>query len=144
MSTYNAKPGEIQRKWWIVDAKGKTLGRMATQIANVLRGKNKPEFTPHVDTGDFVIVINSDGIEMSGKKWQDKNYIRHSRYFGGLKSVTAEQQRSKDSTHIITEAVKGMLPKNKLARDLLGKLKVYTGPVHPHAVQRPETLTLLQ
>lgn len=142
MKTYSAKNGEIERKWWVVDAKGKTLGRMATEIANVLRGKNKPVFTPHVDTGDFVIVINSDQVEMSGSKWQDKKYYRHSRYFGGIKSLTAEQQRQKDSTFIITEAVKGMLPKNKLSRELIKKLKVYTGGEHPHGIQKPEALTL--
>jgi large subunit ribosomal protein L13 len=142
MRTYNAKPGEIERKWWIVDVKGKTLGRVATQIANILRGKNKPSFTPHVDTGDFVVVLNSDQIEMSGSKWQDKKYYRHSRFFGSLKSLTAEQQRKKDSTFIIKEAVEGMLPNNKLARDLIKKLKVYTGGEHPHAIQKPEALTL--
>ena len=142
MKTYNAKQGEVQRRWWIVDAKGKTLGRMATHIANILRGKNKPEFTPHVDTGDFVVVINSDLIEMTGNKWLDKNYYRHSRFFGSLKSLTAEQQKQKDSTFIITEAVRGMLPKNKLSRDLIKKLKVYTGAEHPHAIQKPEALNI--
>lgn len=142
MKTYNAKAGEIERKWWIVDAKGKTLGRMSTEIANVLRGKNKPQFTHHVDTGDFVVVINSDQVELTGSKWQDKTYYRHSRYFGGIKSLSAEQQRDKDSTFIITEAVSGMLPKNKLSRDLIKKLKVYTGSEHPHAVQKPEALSL--
>jgi len=140
--TYSAKPGEVERKWWVVDAKGQTLGRMATQIANVIRGKNKPQFTPHVDTGDFVIVINSDKIEMTGAKWSQKKYHRHSRYFGSMKSMTAEAQRQKDSTFIITEAVKGMLPKNKLARTLITKLKVYTAAEHPHAKQKPEALTL--
>lgn len=141
MKTYNAKNGEIERSWWIVDAKGQTLGRMATEIANILRGKNKPVFTPHVDTGDFVIVINSDHVEMSGSKWQDKQYFRHSRFFGGLKSLTADQQRQKDSTFIITEAVKGMLPKNKLSRQLIKKLKVYAKTEHPHGIQKPKALT---
>lgn len=144
MKTYSAKAGEVERKWWIVDAKGQTLGRMATQIAGVLRGKNKPQFTPHVDTGDFVIVINSDKIEMSGNKWKEKEYFRHSRFFGGLKSLTAEQQKEKDPTFIITEAVKGMLPKNKLSRELIMKLKVYAGAEHPHAIQKPEALTITQ
>lgn len=144
MKTYNAKNGEVTRKWWVVDAKGRTLGRMSTEIANILRGKNKPEFTPHVDTGDFVVVVNSDLVSMSGAKWQDKSYYRHSRFFGGLKSLTAEQQRDKDSTFIITEAVRGMLPKNKLSRDLIKKLKVYAGAEHPHAIQKPEALTLKQ
>jgi len=141
MRTYNAKAGEVERKWWLVDASGKTLGRMATEIATLLRGKNKPQFTPHVDTGDFVIVINSDQVHMSGTKWQDKKYFRHSRHFGGLKSLTAEQQRQKDSTFIVTEAVSGMLPKNKLSRTLIKKLKVYAGSEHPHGVQKPEALS---
>lgn len=142
MKTWTAKPNEVKRSWWIVDAKGKTLGRLATQVASVLRGKNKPEFTPHVDTGDFVVVINSDHIEMSGNKWADKTYYRHSRYFGGLKSLSAEKQKEKDSTFIITEAVKGMLPKNKLARNLLKKMKVYAGAEHPHEQQKPATLSV--
>ncbi|OFZ12146.1 MAG: 50S ribosomal protein L13 [Bdellovibrionales bacterium RBG_16_40_8] len=142
MRTYNAKNGEIERSWWVVDAKNKTLGRMASEIAKVLRGKNKAVFTPHVDTGDFVIVINSDHVSMSGSKWQDKQYYRHSRFFGGIKSLTAEQQRKKDSTFIITEAVHGMLPKNKLSRELIKKLKVYAGATHPHAVQKPQALSM--
>lgn len=144
MRTYSAKNGEIERKWWVVDAKGQTLGRMASEIAKILRGKNKPVFTPHVDTGDFVIVINSDLIKLSGNKWDEKTYYRHSRYFGGLKSLSASQQREKDSTFIITEAVSGMLPKNKLARDLITKLKVYAGAEHPHAVQKPAALSFQQ
>jgi large subunit ribosomal protein L13 len=144
MRTYNAKNGEVERKWWVVDANGKTLGRMATEIANILRGKHKPQFTPHVDTGDFVIVVNSDGVQLSGAKWQDKSYYRHSRYFGSLKSLSADQQREKDSTFIITEAVEGMLPNNKLSRELIKKLKVYAGAEHPHAIQKPEALTLNQ
>lgn len=141
MRTYSAKNGEIERKWWVVDAKGQVLGRIATEIAKVLRGKTKPTFTPHADTGDFVVVINSDLVELSGNKWDDKTYYRHSRYFGGIKSLSAQEQRSKDSTFIITEAVKGMLPKNKLSRDLIGKLKVYTGAEHPHAIQKPSALS---
>lgn len=144
MRTYSAKNGEIERKWWVVDAKGQTLGRMASEIAKILRGKNKPVFTPHVDTGDFVIVINSDLVEMSGNKWDEKTYYRHSRYFGGLKSLSAKEQREKDSTFIVTEAVSGMLPKNKLSRDLITKLKVYTGAEHPHAQQKPAALSLQQ
>lgn len=142
MKTYSAKTGEVKRNWWVVDAKGQTLGRMATQIATLLRGKNKPQFTPHVDTGDFVVVINSDHIQLSGAKWTDKKYYSHSRYFGGIKSLSAAEQREKDSTFIVTEAVKGMLPKNKLSRDLIKKLKVYTAAEHPHALQKPEALTL--
>ncbi|MEQ1664568.1 MAG: 50S ribosomal protein L13 [Bdellovibrionales bacterium] len=142
MRTYNAKPGEVERKWWIVDASGKTLGRMSTEIANILRGKNKPQFTPHVDTGDFVIVINSNQVHLSGTKWLDKEYYTHSRYFGSTKSLSAEQQKKKDSTFIIKEAVEGMLPNNKLSRELIMKLKVYPGSEHPHGVQKPEALTL--
>jgi large subunit ribosomal protein L13 len=140
MKTFNAKTGEVDRKWWIVDASGQTLGRMATQIATVLRGKDKAIFTPHVDTGDFVIVINSDKIKMTGKKWTDKKYYRHSRFFGSLKSLTAEELHQKDSTQIISFAVEGMLPNNKLASALLKKLKVYKGAEHPHNTQKPETL----
>jgi large subunit ribosomal protein L13 len=142
MRTYNAKTGEVKRNWWVVDAKGQTLGRMATHIATILRGKNKPQFTPHMDTGDFVVVINSDHIQLSGAKWTDKKYYSHSRYFGGIKSLSAAEQREKDSTFIVTEAVKGMLPKNKLSRDLIKKLKVYPAAEHPHAMQKPEALTL--
>lgn len=150
MRTWTAKKGvvvddeniRVDRKWWVVDAKGQTLGRLATQLATLLRGKHKPVFTPHVDTGDFVIVINSDHIEMSGNKWAEKRYYRHSRYFGGLKSLTAAEQKEKDSTFIIKEAVEGMLPNNKLARDLIKKLNVYAGGEHPHAQQKPEAFTL--
>ncbi len=132
----------VEQKWWLVDAKDQTLGRLATQVAMVIRGKTKPSFTPHVDTGDFVVVINSDQIQMSGKKWQEKLYYRHSRYFGGIKSLTAQEQKEKDSTFIVTEAVRGMLPKNKLSRNLIKKLKVYRGTEHPHARQKPEALTI--
>ncbi len=150
MRTWNAKKGvktdeeniTVERKWWVIDAKGQTLGRMATQIATLLRGKHKPTFTPHVDTGDFVIVVNSDKVELSGNKWSEKLYYRHSRYFGGLKSLTAGEQKEKDSTFIIKEAVEGMLPNNKLAGDLLHKLNVYAGAEHPHQQQKPEAYTL--
>jgi large subunit ribosomal protein L13 len=148
--TWNAKKGVVEdenkvivhRKWWVVDAKGQTLGRLATQLATLLRGKHKPTFTPNVDVGDFVIVINSDHVNMTGKKWQEKLYYRHSRYFGGIKSLTASEQREKDSTFIIKESVEGMLPNNKLARSLIAKLNVYAGPEHPHAQQKPEAYTL--
>lgn len=142
MKTWVAKPNEVQRKWWIVDASGKTLGRLATEVANRLRGKHKPQFTPHVDTGDFVIVVNSEKIEMTGKKWDVKKYYRHSRFFGSLKSKTAAQMREDDPGFIIEDAVMGMLPKNKLSRQLIKKLKAYQGPNHPHATQKPESLTL--
>lgn len=142
MKTWNAKPGEVEQKWYVVDAAGKTLGRISTEIAKILRGKNKPTFTPHVDTGDFVIVINSEKVEMSGSKWQDEKFYSHSRFFGSLKELTAAQMREKDSRIVIREAVAGMLPKNKLSKRLIQKLKAYTGPNHPHASQKPEMLNL--
>lgn len=142
MKTYNAKPLEVERKWWLVDATDKTLGRMASEIAKVLRGKNKPTFTPHVDTGDFVIVVNSEKVKMTGKKWDQEKYYRHSRYFGSLKELTAAQMREKDPTMIIHEAVAGMLPKTKLGRQLITKLKAFKGSQHPHQAQRPEAMNL--
>ncbi|MDZ4678095.1 MAG: 50S ribosomal protein L13 [Oligoflexia bacterium] len=141
MKTYNAKPGEIEQQWHIIDASGKILGRLSTEIANILRGKHRPTFTPHVDTGDFVVVINAEKIEMTGNKWKTKNYYRHSEWFGGLKTMSAEQMRDHQPEFIIREAVKGMLPKNKLARNMITKLKVYAGPEHPHKAQKPEALT---
>ena len=142
MKTYNAKPLEVERKWWLVDATDKTLGRMASEIAKVLRGKNKPTFTPHVDTGDFVIVVNSEKVRMTGKKWDQEKYYRHSRYFGSLKELTAAQMREKDPTIIIQEAVAGMLPKTKLGRQLITKLKAFKGSQHTHQAQRPEAMNL--
>lgn len=142
MKTWNAKPNEVERKWWLVDATDKTLGRMATEIAKVLRGKNKAEFTPHVDAGDFVIVINSEKVRMTGKKWEQEKYYRHSRFFGSLKELTAAQMREKDPTMIISEAVSGMLPKTKLGRALITKLKAFKGSEHPHQAQRPELLNI--
>jgi len=142
MKTWNAKENEVERKWWIVDATGLTLGRMASEIAQVIRGKTKAEFTPHADTGDFVIVINSEKVQMSGTKWTEKKYYRHSRWFGSLKEKSAEEVRGSDPAFIIEQAVQGMLPKNKLARHLLLKLKAYKGPSHPHAAQRPVPLVL--
>jgi large subunit ribosomal protein L13 len=142
MKTWIAKPGEVDQKWYLVDATGKTLGRMATEIAKIIRGKNKPTFTPHVDTGDFVVVINSEKVKMSGDKWQSEKFYSHSRYFGSLKELTAAQMQQKDPTAIITEAVAGMLPKNKLSKRLIHKLKAYAGPTHPHAAQKVEMLNL--
>jgi large subunit ribosomal protein L13 len=142
MKTWNAKAGEIEQRWWIVDASGKTLGRMASEIAKVIRGKNKAEFTPHVDMGDFVVVINSEKVEMSGNKWNDEKFYSHSRYFGSLKELTAAQLRDKDPSQVVVEAVKGMLPKNKLSSQVIKKLKVYAGGEHPHSAQRPEALNL--
>jgi large subunit ribosomal protein L13 len=140
MKTWNAKPGEIERGWYLVDAEGKNLGRLATQIADTLRGKKKPQFTPHVDTGDFVIVVNAEKIAVTGKKLDDKIYYRHSGYPGGLKQRTLREQLERRPTEVIRAAVKGMLPRNKLARQQLTKLKVYAGPEHPHDAQAPKTL----
>ncbi len=140
MKTYSAKPGEVERKWYVVDAEGKTLGRLATQIAGKLRGKDKPSYTPHVDTGDFVIVVNAKKIAVTGKKLSQKRYYRHSGYPGGLRSRTLEQMIAQKPTDVIRGAVKGMLPKNRLASKQLTKLKVYAGPTHPHTAQQPEEL----
>ena len=142
MKTYTAKPGEIQRDWYLVDAEGKTLGRLATQIADTLRGKGKPLYTPHVDTGDFVIVVNAEKIHVTGKKLDEKMVYRHSGYPGGLKERTLREQLERRPTEVIRKAVKGMLPKNKLAAAQLRKLKVYAGPEHPHAAQAPKELEL--
>ena len=140
MKTYNAKPGEIARDWYLVDAEGKTLGRLATQIADRLRGKSKPVFTPHVDTGDFVVVINAEKIAVTGKKLEQKMYYKHSGYPGGLKERTLEEMLERRPEEVIRIAVKGMLPRNRLARKQLTKLKVYAGPEHPHQAQQPQPL----
>jgi large subunit ribosomal protein L13 len=140
MTTYSAKPGEITREWYLVDADGQTLGRLATLIADTLRGKRKPEFTPHVDTGDFVVVVNAEKIHVTGNKLDQKMYHRHSGYPGGLRSRTLREQLERRPTEVIRRAVKGMLPKNRLARQQLTKLKVYAGPEHPHASQNPQPL----
>ena len=142
MKTYSAKPGEITRDWYVVDAEGKTLGRLATQIADTLRGKRKPQFTPHVDTGDFVIVVNADKITVTGNKLDQKKYYRHSGYPGGLKERTLREQLERRPTEVIRTAVKGMLPKNRLARQQITKLKIYAGPEHPHEAQNPRPLNL--
>ena len=141
MKTYHAKAGEIAPKWHVIDASGKILGRLSTEIAHLLRGKTKPTYTPNADTGDFVVVINAEKVEMTGNKWNEKNYYRHSEWFGGIKSLSAKEMREKKPEFIITEAVKGMLPKNKLSRKLIMKLKVYAGPDHPHGAQKPEIFT---
>jgi large subunit ribosomal protein L13 len=133
-----AKPNEVERKWYVVDAKGKPLGRVASQVAAILRGKHKPQFTPHVDTGDFVIVINASEVELTGKKATKKIYYRHSGYPGGLKATTAGDMRNNRPERMIELAVKGMLPKNSLGRKQFKKLKVYAGPEHPHQAQNPE------
>lgn len=140
MKTYSAKPGEIERKWWVVDAQGKNLGRLASRIAVVLRGKNKAQFTPHIDTGDFVIVVNADKVAVTGRKLADKLYYRHSGYPGGLKMRTLGQMLEKRPTEVLRSAVKGMLPKNRLAARQLTKLKIYAGPSHPHVAQLPEEM----
>jgi large subunit ribosomal protein L13 len=144
MKTYSAKPGEVSRDWYVVDAQGQTLGRLATQIADTLRGKRKPQFTPHVDTGDFVIVVNAEKIAVTGNKLDQKTYYRHSGYPGGLRSRTLREQLDRRPTEVIRTAVRGMLPKNRLARKQLVKLKVYTGPEHPHESQNPKPLNLEQ
>ena len=141
MKTWNAKAGEVDQKWWVVDASGKTLGRMASEIAKVIRGKNKPTFTPNVNTGDFVVVINSEKVTMSGNKWNDEKFYSHSRYFGSLKELSAAQMNEKDPTAVVIEAVKGMLPKTKLSSQVIKNLKVYAGATHPHAAQKPEALS---
>ncbi len=140
MTTYNAKSSEVTREWYVVDAKDMVLGRLATRIAEVLRGKHKPIFTPHVDTGDFVIVLNADKIKLTGNKLQKKMYYRHSGYLSGLKSRTAEEMLEKKPEEVILQAVRGMLPKNKLNRKIITKLKVYTGSDHPHQAQQPKNL----
>jgi len=142
MKTWNAKPNEVERKWWVVDADGQTLGRLATQIATTLRGKDKPQFTPHVDTGDFVVVLNSEKINIKGNKASDKMYYRHTGFFGGLKETTYKDMLEKDPGFIIENAVKGMLPKNKLSNQIIKKLKVYRGAEHPHSAQNPQLMTL--
>jgi large subunit ribosomal protein L13 len=140
--TWNAKPGDVTREWYVVDAEGQTLGRLATRIADVLRGKTKPQYTPHVDTGDFVVVVNAEKIGVTGKKLDQKRYYRHSGYPGGLRSRTLREQLERRPTEVIRVAVKGMLPKNRLASAQLTKLKIYAGPEHPHAAQAPKPLPL--
>ncbi len=142
MKTYIPKKGEIEKKWYIVDAKGKVLGRIASEIAKLLRGKNKPQYTPFLDTGDFVIVINAEKVKVTGKKERDKIYYSHSGYPGGLKERRLEELRAKKPEEIIKKAVWGMLPKNALGRKMFKKLKVYRGDEHPHKAQKPEKLEI--
>ena len=142
MKTYQANAQNRERDWQLVDAEGKTLGRLATQIADVLRGKRKPTYTPHVDVGDFVVVINAEKIAVTGKKLDDKLYHRHSGYPGGLRTRTLREQLERRPTEVIRKAVKGMLPRNRLARAQITKLKVYAGPDHPHEAQAPKPLEL--
>lgn len=141
-TTYMAKTGEVERKWYVVDATDVPLGRLSAVVASVLRGKNKPTFTPHVDTGDFVIVINADKVKLTGNKAAGKIYYRHSMYPGGLKSISAGELRAKNSRRLVENSIKGMLPKNTLGRQQLTKLHVYGGAEHNHAAQKPEVLDL--
>jgi large subunit ribosomal protein L13 len=142
VKTYVANSTTRERNWLVVDANGQTLGRLATQIADALRGKRKPEYTPHVDTGDFVVVVNAEKISVSGNKRAEKRYYRHSGYPGGIKSRTLEEMLERRPEEVIRLAVKGMLPRNRLARKQLTKLKVYAGPEHPHAAQQPQPLEI--
>jgi large subunit ribosomal protein L13 len=142
VKTYHAKVGEVEREWLLVDATDMTLGRLASEVAQILKGKRKPQYTPHVDTGDFVIVVNASKIRVTGKKLQDKKYFRHSGHPGGLKEVSLEVQLAKRPERVVEHAVKGMLPKNTLGRAMGMKLKVYGGAEHPHAAQKPRQITL--
>ena len=140
MKTYSAKPLEVERKWYVIDAEGETLGRLAVRVANILRGKNKPEYTPNVDTGDFVIVINAAKVKVTGKKETDKIYLHHTGYPGGLKSASFKELMEKDPRIVIEHAVRGMLQNNTLGAEQFNKLKVYAGAEHPHAAQKPIVL----
>ncbi|KXO14389.1 ribosomal protein L13 [Clostridiales bacterium KA00134] len=133
-----AKAHEVERKWYIIDAEGKVLGRLATEVANILRGKNKPIYTPHVDTGDFVVIINAEKVRLTGNKWEDKIHAYHTGYPGGRREVSYKQLLEKKPEFIIEHAIKGMLPKNSLGRQMFRKLKVYAGDKHPHEAQKPE------
>ena len=141
MKSFMASPATIDRKWYVVDADGCTLGRLASEVASVLRGKNKPQYTPNVDTGDYVIVINADKINVTGKKLDQKIYYRHSEYVGGMKETTLREMMAKKPEKVVELAVKGMLPKGPLGRQMYTKLHVYAGAEHPHAAQKPEVLT---
>lgn len=138
MKSYMARPQQVERKWYVIDAEGQTLGRLASEIARLLRGKTKPQYTPHVDTGDFVIVVNADKVSVSGRKAEQKLYRRHTGYPGGLKEVTYEQMMDRKPAEILRKAVYGMMPKTRLARQQFRKLKIYAGPEHPHEAQTPE------
>ncbi len=141
MKTYMANPDKIERKWYVVDAEGATLGRLASEIAKVLRGKNKPEYTPHIDTGDYVIVVNAEKVKVTGKKLQQKVYYNHSDYVGGMRETTLAELLAKKPEKVIELAVKGMLPKGSMGRDMIKKLHVYAGPEHANQAQKPEVLT---
>ena len=142
MKTYMAKAGEVERKWHVIDLEGQVLGRAASQIATILRGKHKPTFTPHIDTGDFVVVVNAAKVRVTGRKLDNKIYYRHSGYMGGLKAISLRKLLDKDPERVIREAVRRMLPKNRMGRKQLKKLKIYAGETHPHKAQKPVALTL--
>ncbi len=142
MKSYMASPSDVDRKWFVVDADGKTLGRLSSEIANILRGKKKPIYTPHIDTGDYVIVINAAKVKTTGKKLDQKMYYHHSEYVGGMKEMTLREMMQKKPEYVMTHAVKGMLPKGPLGRQMLKKLYVYAGPEHKHAAQKPEVLDI--
>ena len=142
MKTFQAKKEEVEHKWYLVNAEGKVLGRLSTELVKVLKGKNKPTYTPHMDTGDFVVVVNAGKVTLTGKKMKDKIYYHHTGYPGGIKAMNAEKLLAKKPTEMIRMAVKGMLPKNSLGRQMLRKLKIYAGPSHPHEAQRPVPLEI--
>lgn len=142
MKTYSAKPQDIRRQWHLVDADGKTLGRLATEIARRLRGKHKPEYTPHMDTGDYIVVVNAEKVHVTGNKLADKMYYRHTGYIGNLKSTNLEKLLTSHPDRVIQQAVKGMMPKGPLGRSMLAKLKIYAGGEHPHTAQQPQPLEL--
>ena len=142
MKSFMANPSTVERKWYVVDAEGKTLGRLASEVANVLRGKKKPIYTPHIDTGDYVIVVNAEKVKTTGKKLEQKKYYHHSEYVGGMKEATLKEMMQKKPEFVITHAVKGMLPKGPLGRQMLTKLHVYAGPEHKHEAQKPEVLDI--
>lgn len=143
MKSYMARPMQIERKWHLIDAEGQTLGRLATEIARVLRGKTKPQYTPHIDTGDFVVVVNADKVVVTGRKAEQKVYYRHTGYPGGLKETSYEVMMERKPTEVLRKAVKGMLPRNRLSRAQLTKLKIYAGPEHPHEAQKPQKLEII-
>jgi large subunit ribosomal protein L13 len=142
VKTYTVKKGDIKREWYVVDAQGRTLGRLASEIAKILRGKHKPIYVPHLDCGDYVIVVNAEKVRVTGKKLDQKFYYRHSGYPGGLKSINLRDQLQKHPTRVLEAAVRGMLPKNRLGRAMIKKLKVYAGDSHPHQAQQPKALEL--
>ena len=141
MKTYMANPAKVEKKWYVVDAEGQTLGRLASEVAKVLRGKNKPVYTPHIDTGDYVIIINAEKVAVTGKKLDQKVYYHHSDYVGGMKETTLKEMMAKKPEKVLELAVKGMLPKGPLGRSMIKKLHVYAGPEHKHEAQKPEVLT---